>query len=344
MAWYNEQKVEVFDNRDGLEQYCQTDVTVLRHACRVFRREFLEIGNIEVFLEALTIASTYKVLRKKFLKPDTIGLIPSGGYSANRRYSKKALIWLLHMERTDGCHIQLARSGREFRPPELPHYSVDGYCAETRTIYEFLGCYYHGLKCQPFRDVKTLGNGETVAERYEQTLARIEQLKSAGYTVKVQCECEFEGADDLRTHPIVRHMPMNTRVALYVGRTEVMRLHYNIKDVESVQYCDMSLYLYICKYFKFPIGNRIIHVGEACADIEACLKVEGLMKCKIVPPADLYHPVLPYRYDMKLLFCLCRTCVQEHNAKSECQHRSDAEMLGRHVGHRRGTIGRRKRI
>ena len=25
------------------------------------------------------------------------------------------------------------------------------------------------------------------------------------------------------------------------------------------------------------------------------------------------------------LFCLCRTCVQKHNAKSECQHLSDVE-------------------
>jgi hypothetical protein len=39
----------------------------------------MEIGNIEVFLEALKIASACnKVLRKKFLKPETIGLIPPG--------------------------------------------------------------------------------------------------------------------------------------------------------------------------------------------------------------------------------------------------------------------------
>jgi hypothetical protein len=175
--------------------------------------------------------------------------------------------------------------------------------------------------------VKTLANGETLAERYEQTMARIEQLKSAGYTVKVQWECEFEGADDLRAHPIVRHAPLNTRDALYGGRNEAMRLHYKIREgEETVQYCDvMSLYPYICKYFKFPIGHPIIHVRDTCADIEACLKMEGLMKCKIVPPQNLYHPVLQYRYDKKLLFCLCRTCVQEHNATSECQHRSDAE-------------------
>ena len=66
MAWYNEQKVKVFDNRHMLEQCCQ-NVTVLRQACRVFRREILEIGNIEVFLEALPIASACnKVLAKNF--------------------------------------------------------------------------------------------------------------------------------------------------------------------------------------------------------------------------------------------------------------------------------------
>jgi hypothetical protein len=57
-----------------------------------------------VFLESVTIASACnKVLRKKFLKPETVGLIPPGGYSANQRYSKKALMWLLHMEQTDDC-------------------------------------------------------------------------------------------------------------------------------------------------------------------------------------------------------------------------------------------------
>jgi len=90
MARYYEQKDKVFDNRHVLEQYCQDDVTVLRQACQILRRDFIEIGNFEVFLEALTIASACnKVLRKKFLKPETVGLIPAGGYSANNRYGKK---------------------------------------------------------------------------------------------------------------------------------------------------------------------------------------------------------------------------------------------------------------
>jgi hypothetical protein len=97
MSWYDAQKHKVFDNRRVLEQYCQDDVTVLRQACQIFRRQFMEVGNVDVFLESCTIASACNtVFRKRFLKPEIIGLIPSGGYSRNRNYSKKALMWLLH--------------------------------------------------------------------------------------------------------------------------------------------------------------------------------------------------------------------------------------------------------
>jgi hypothetical protein len=74
LAWYEGQKVDVFDKRRVLEFYCQDDVKVLREACRVLRHEFLQIGNIDVFLEPVTTASAY-VLRKQFLKPNKIGLI-----------------------------------------------------------------------------------------------------------------------------------------------------------------------------------------------------------------------------------------------------------------------------
>jgi len=40
----------------------------------------MEVGNVDVFLESCTIASACnKVFRKRFLKPETIVLIPSGG-------------------------------------------------------------------------------------------------------------------------------------------------------------------------------------------------------------------------------------------------------------------------
>jgi len=82
LAWYEKHKSQIFNIEQVLEAYCQDDITVLRPACRVFRREFLKIGNIEVFIEYQTIASACnKLLRRTILKPGTIGLIPAGGYT-----------------------------------------------------------------------------------------------------------------------------------------------------------------------------------------------------------------------------------------------------------------------
>ena len=190
----------------------------------MFRRDFIEVGNVDVFLESRTIASACnKVFRKRFMKPETISLIPSGGYIFNRNYSKKALMWILHMEEEDNFKIIHARNRCVVRLPELPQFSVDGYCAETRTFYEFMGCLFHGcVKCQPFRDLKTLGD-DTLAERYERTMARLELITNAGYTVKVMWECEFQESrivemkPQLLTHPIVTHSPQHTRDAPYGG-------------------------------------------------------------------------------------------------------------------------------
>jgi hypothetical protein len=90
LEWYEDQNDTTFDNKHVLESYCQDDVTVLRQACQIFRRNFLEIGNIEVFLEAVTIASACnKVFRKRLLKPNKIGLSPSGGYTDNAQKQKR---------------------------------------------------------------------------------------------------------------------------------------------------------------------------------------------------------------------------------------------------------------
>jgi len=56
VAWYDTQKDIVFDNRHVLERHCQDDVTVLHQACQIFRRDFIEVGNVDVFLESRTIA------------------------------------------------------------------------------------------------------------------------------------------------------------------------------------------------------------------------------------------------------------------------------------------------
>jgi hypothetical protein len=202
---------------------------------------------------------------------------------------------------------------------------VDGLCEESRTVYEFMGCYRHGHTCMPFRDVATLSGGETLAERYEQTLARLERLEAAGYAVRVQWECEFDppdrGGDDREAEA---SRPLRTRDALYGGRTEAMQLHHRIRDgEETMRYVDvMSLYPWVCKYFKFPVGHPTIHLD--CDDIPAALAKEWLVRCTVLPPRKLYHPVLPYRCRVRLLFCLCRSCAVV-GSQEQCCHVSAAD-------------------
>ena len=214
-------------------------------------------------------------------------------------------MWLLQMKQTDGMEIMHGRNGREYRLSDLPRISVNGYCRKTRTIYEFLGCFYNGHTCLPIRDVSNL-SGDTVVERYEGNLLRLEQIKPAGYLVNIQRECEFGEADIVKpeqpAHPIVQQSPLCTRDVLYGGRTKAMRLHYKACENEATQYVDvMNLYSYIFKYFKFPVGHPVIHVGDVCKDKEACLRLKGLFKCSMDTPERFYHPVHQYRYNNKLM-------------------------------------------
>jgi hypothetical protein len=66
-------------------------------------------------------------------------------------------------------------------------------------------------------------------------------------------------------------------------------------------------------------------VGEECQDIDSMLQKEGLIKCLVLPPRRLCHPVLPFRCTSKLLFCLCKTCALEQNTHRECTHDSVQE-------------------
>jgi len=142
-------------------------------------------------------------------------------------------------------------------------------------------------------------------------MSRLEQITRAVYQVDVQWECEFEEKPEMLTHPTVRHTPLCTCNPRYGGWTEAMLLHYKGRENETMQYVDvMSLLPYIFKYLKFPNGHPTLHVGDACKYVEACLRVDGLLMCTIVPTEKLQPPVLPYSCNKKLIFSLRRTCVQ----------------------------------
>ena len=54
----------------------------------------------------------------------------------------------------------------------------------------------------------------------------------------------------------------------------------------------------------------------------------GFVKCTVLPPRGLFHPVLPYRCNNKLMFPLCRMCAEAMN-QACCMHAdSDRQLSG----------------
>ena len=110
---------------------------------------------------------------------------------------------------------------------------------------------------------------------------------------------------------------------MYGCRTEATKTYYRVKQGEEIDYVDViSLYLYICKYGKFPVGTSIVYMDADCPP--DCLAREGIIKFKVLPPRILYHPVLLYKSKSKLMFPLCSTCTDMMN-QGTCTH-SDEEL------------------
>jgi G:T-mismatch repair DNA endonuclease (very short patch repair protein) len=332
-GWYDKQKHQIFNNKEELLAYCMPDVSVSRTAASSFRNLFLKLVKMDPFRQAITISSICnKVLRTTFLKPDTVGLIPRGGYRMADRQSIEAIQWLAYIVRTKH-DLMCAANGREVRLAGLPNLKVDGYSPSTNEVFEYLGCFWHGCRCLPYRH-KSLGdNGDTLLGRYEETMARLQKIKDAGYNVVTIWGCEFRKMlrdtpgleNELRSHPYVQYAPLNIRDALYGGRTEATRMRYKVKQREEIHYLDIcSLYPYITKRGEFPIGHPRVYVGEDCpAD---CLTREGVIKCKVLPPRRLYHPVLPYKSNAKLMFPLCSVCADTMNQRP-CTHTDEERCI-----------------
>ena len=150
MAWHQEQVDNnyVFDFQNEITNYCRSDVDILAECCKLYREMFklaTDTGNDETGLDpfdsATTIASyCMQVYRTKFLQKDTIALFPQH-QQLKRKQSHEALQWLSYTAEKEGIRMQHDRNGGEKR---VGRYSLDGYCEETHTAYEYQGCYWHG--------------------------------------------------------------------------------------------------------------------------------------------------------------------------------------------------------
>ena len=140
-----------------------------------------------------------------------------------------------------------------------------------------------------------------------------------------QCEWELMKRDNPMVRALVDSFELVSRLqptdAFFGGRTNAVKLYHRaVADDEIIEYLDVtSLYPWTNKNCLYPIGHLTITYVPGSTDIAPYF---GLVKCKILPPYNLYHPVLPHRSGGKLTFPLCSTCVeQEPKPLTEHSHR-----------------------
>ncbi|KAL6416990.1 hypothetical protein ACFW04_013047 [Cataglyphis niger] len=341
LAWHADmrQKNTVFDFQREIIRYCRNDVDILRQACMAFRKIFIDRGNVCPFEECTTIASTcMTVFRKNFLRSNTIGVIPA------------ALQWLIWMERELGHSINHAGRAREYRT--IDGTRVDGYYETSDTsgttqrhVLQFHGCFWHECpSCFPLNRDRAISSSDckdTIDSRYERTLAISWRLRQRKYSVMEKWECTFdrdmrdnrEMREYLDNHPMVETSPLDPRDAFFGGRTGNIATRYE--------------YPYVLKTGAFPIGHPDIYVGDECSALIGKAPnynfntLEGLIRCRVLAPRNLFHPVLPYRVKGKLLFALCRSCCETFS-QTACTHDNADERW--YLGVLRITQGRRKRL
>ena len=327
--WYEGTSTQIFDFQKEMLAYCRSDVDILRRGCAKFREAIVSDTGVEPFQECITIASmANRIYRKTFMPEDSIAIVPVYGYEPAKKYSKKALRWLKGVAEVEGIHIKHAMNGGEVKV--AGHY-VDGFDPVTNIIYEFHGCLFHSCpQCYPNQERKhPIMKHTTFSTIYQHTLQRQHELCTEGYQVIEMWEHEFDQRyrKDQEYKAMIDSYdiqdPLMPRDALFGGRTNATRLLHEAVEDEEIRYIDVcSLYPFVLKYGTFPLDHPEL-ITENFKDVR---EYEGLIKCRILPPRQLYHPVLPYRSGGKLTFPLCRTCT-ETRCTTSCSHSDTERML-----------------
>nr|CAD2201106.1 unnamed protein product [Meloidogyne enterolobii] len=331
--WYANEKNQPFFLDEALAEYCLNDVQILTEALIAFRLKFAEISKhkssktgeeigIDILKDSMTIASAcMKHFRLNHLKPEHLAIVPEKGYESCDNQSDIALKYLQWYEESLGVELKTAHSkGGEHM---VGKFKVDGYIEKEDRAIEIHGCVWHACKkCFGDEPDKILPNGKTVSETRKDDEIRIEFLKQNIKNVDVIWECEIRRM--LRRNKKMRKAfanyhnkgPIKIRDCYFGGRTGPVQLHFeadNMKD--EISYLDFnSLYPATISTTSFPVGHPKVHVVPLAEQNVYWTRSEhipykGILKVFLLPPPQLEVPVIPVKFDERLLFPLCRKCA-----------------------------------
>jgi hypothetical protein len=323
--------------KEALIEYGTSDVRILAHAVVKFRALFMQITGQDVIENSMTIAGAcMRYYCTKFLKPKEIAIIPESGYAKMTRQSGKALKflkWLAHSQGVDIQHRDSAGGEKRYR-----NFSLDGYvrgrggCRDT--CIEFNGCAWHGHKCL-FDDDDLCPNGKTAAKNREELQQRRAQIEEEmDYMEFWECEVdrELRERQDMRDYfeSLQDTGPLNPKDAYMGARTGPIAMKCDLEEQladgstlldhgYSIGNLDIvSLYPYINFFQEYPVGHaeEVVRNESVHWTRPEHNPFKGIVKCFVVPPRKLRLPVIPQKYNGKLMFVLCHTCTLEAMKKA----------------------------
>ena len=349
--WYSKQNGE-FNLKKELEEYCKSDVALLKAGCEAFVAQFKKEADFNPFERCATIASACNLYWRRSIEEGSdaakIAVRPlRGWHGAQVNQSRAALEWLTYREsrlpKEGGVdRIKHARNGGEKRvKTSKGKEHVDGWDKESNTAYEFLGCLWHGCPgCYPHkRDLRhPVMPDRSPNEAHRSTLEKLQRL-GEDHTVVKRWECDWAKMkqEDPQVKAFVGGLkwvdPLQPRDAFLGGRTGAVALHHEVNPGEEIYYVDVtSLYPWVNKTCEYPLGHPEILTQVT---VEEFPQYFGLAKVTILPPPELFHPVLPVRFGEKLTFPLRSACVREEQKKpllkreATCGHsRAERVLVG----------------
>jgi len=370
-TWHDQQRANqvVFNFAEELIAYCKSDVRLLKEGCLTFKDVWSNYSTFNPF-DCITIAAACnRDLRENHMIKDSIASEPTYGWKLNMNQSLAAKEWLTWQENQlrqtalenlspedleahdlmamaypDHDHpsyrnyLQTGENCGEFTIPET-NFKVDGYDPDTKTVYEFNGCFWHGCpKCYPIGDEKHQRfDGRTFFDVHELTKHRVQKIKSKGFQVVEIWECEWRQMK--ATNPDIQEFvkrleftdALNPRDAFCGGRTNAAKLYHQVNPTEKIYYLDYTgLYPWLNKTACYPKGHPTFISQPGTVDIR---RYFGFVKCKILPPHELYPPVLPYHHNGLLTFPLCAKGLEEEMEKpvlqrsATCHHTPEERCL-----------------
>uniref|UniRef100_A0A1I8JKY1 DNA-directed DNA polymerase n=1 Tax=Macrostomum lignano TaxID=282301 RepID=A0A1I8JKY1_9PLAT len=210
---------------------------------------------------------------------------------------------------------------------------VKGFDEATNIVLQFHGCFYHGCEqYMPDQDVVHPLKRQPLSHIRHETERFTRELERHNYSVRVIWEHEYDTvlasqADFIAATAHLR-APLKMEDALYGGRVECFIPHAMASDTEALKYQDVvSLYPTVQSKDAYPIGHPVHHPTPQTLDSDALASYFGIAEVTVLPPSDLHIPLLPYRVQKKLIFGLCRTCMeqQQEQCSRECCSHSDQE-------------------